>query len=237
MTLELQKSLRNKIGGVINIPFFLSLIFAYQKSQSLGSKLHLWTAAWRWLRGCINARWLKMQITHFCASPHSPLCVYYPPTVLVWYQRYLQFLPPPKANHINPLKDTCFIEARLCSLPQSSPECNQRVAPSHWLGLYSRRERLWRPGLAPAWPINTGPGQLFEIIVLTIIRIISPSALIIIIIVLMIAWDGRKLKLSSLTVTFAQTKHFVSGLHEYYIHVKNKRTYVLAELDRVTGGT
>ena len=113
LTLGLQKSLCNKIGGVINIHFFLPLIFAYQKSQSLGSKLHLCAAAW--LRGCINARrWLKMQITHFCASPRSPLRVYYPPTVLVWYQRYLQFLPPPKANHINPLlKDTCFIEARL----------------------------------------------------------------------------------------------------------------------------
>ena len=85
LTLGLQKSLCNKIGGVINIHFFLPLIFAYQKSQSLGSKLHLWTAAWRWLRGCINARWLKMQITHFCASPHSPLCYAFIIHPLFWF--------------------------------------------------------------------------------------------------------------------------------------------------------
>ena len=99
-------------------PFFSPSNLCLSKVPISGFKVAS-VDCWRWLRGCINARWLKMQIAHFCASPRSPPCVYYPPTVLVWYQRYLQFLPPPKANHINPLKDTCFIEACLFPLLRS----------------------------------------------------------------------------------------------------------------------
>ena len=81
-------------------PFFLPLIFAYQKSQS-GFKV-------------ASASLLSVELAPDDAQyifPHlATLGLYYPPTVLQRYQRYLKFLPPSKADNINP-KDICFIEA------------------------------------------------------------------------------------------------------------------------------